>query len=169
MKLTSNFKKREGFTLIEMFVVIAVIGILAGIVLQGTSGFQSKARDKRRIGDLKNTQNYLELYYNKCGHYPGAADCINASNPSNWSELVSALGGSGITNAKIPTDPVPSKNYYYSVNSTDRLEYILGATLENDNKILNDGLKASTPTGFSPSIDCTYDVSTKKFNYCFRS
>ncbi len=163
MKLTSNFKKREGFTLIEMFVVIAVIGILAGIVLQGTSGFQSKARDTRRIGDLKNTQNYLELYYNKCGHYPGKADCNDTSNPSNWSELVTALNDSKVTNAKIPTDPVPGRNYIYSVKSIDRLEYILGAVLENDNKILKDGL-TENPTGFSPSVTCT-DTLT----YCFRS
>ena len=61
-------RARGGFTLIEMLVVVAVIAILAGVVLTGVTGFQQSARDAKRIGDLRNIKNHLELYFNKCGH-----------------------------------------------------------------------------------------------------
>ena len=59
-------KSIQGFTLIEMLIVIAVISILAGIVLVGVTGFQETARDTKRIGDLRGVQNSLELYYTRC-------------------------------------------------------------------------------------------------------
>src|SRR3989344_4909933 len=106
----------KGFTLVERVIVIAGIAILAGVVLTGVTGFQATARDTRRIGDLKNTQNFLELYYNKCGYYPGGIDA----------------GGDCTT-----TDPATGRTYYYGVNG-DRLQYVIGAELERDNSVLKD-------------------------------
>src|ERR1700688_2204808 len=31
-------------------------------------------RDAKRISDLQQVQNYLKLYFDKCGHYPGQAE-----------------------------------------------------------------------------------------------
>src|SRR3989344_4158899 len=93
-------RKRGGFTLIEMLIVIAVIAILAGVVLTGVGGFQASARDTRRIGDLRNVQNYLELYFNKCGHYPvtgsTGTDCGTPGangGTLTWALLETALKG----------------------------------------------------------------------------
>ena len=61
---------RKGFTLIELLVVVAVIGILASVILLGLSSVRGKGRDSRRISDLKNIQNGLELFFNACNKYP---------------------------------------------------------------------------------------------------
>ncbi|MBI2592956.1 MAG: type II secretion system protein [Candidatus Colwellbacteria bacterium] len=167
-------KKEQGFTLIEMFIVIAVIGILAGIVLRGTAGFQQSARDTRRIGDLKNVQTYLELYFNRCGHYPGDANCGNAipttwgdpANPSSTS-LVGAL--SSVTSpSNISKDPVSSRNYFYGVESTDLLQYLLGAKLEKDNKVLRDDIN-TVPAGFTTTTGANCDNASPNFGYCIQS
>lgn len=48
--------------------------MLASIVLVALSSARLKARDSRRISDLGEIQNALELYYNKYGYYPDVND-----------------------------------------------------------------------------------------------
>ncbi|MDI6602988.1 MAG: type II secretion system protein, partial [Patescibacteria group bacterium] len=64
------FSKNKGFTLIELLVVIAVIGLLASIVLMNIQTVRAKARDKRRMQELKQLQIALEMYYNQNRSYP---------------------------------------------------------------------------------------------------
>jgi general secretion pathway protein G len=80
--------KKKGFTLVELLVVIAIIGILAAIGITALSTARVKARDAKRIADLKQIQAALELYFNEKGNYPtgsslklgditGNTDCNN--------------------------------------------------------------------------------------------
>ena len=112
---------RSGFTLIELLTVVAIIGILASIVLVGLGGFRARGRDTRRIADLRQIQNALELYYLRNNTYP---DSLN-----NLTEV------SGID--KIPTDPSTNNPYDYVVDSNKQV-YVLRALLEGDNSALRD-------------------------------
>jgi len=70
-------KTLKGYTLIEMLMVVAIIGVLASSILIGLGSARSKARDARRITDLKSTQTALELYYSKYGVYPSRSPGSN--------------------------------------------------------------------------------------------
>lgn len=61
-----------GFTLIELLIVVALIGILSGLVLSiiNPRGFKAKARDGQRVADLKKIQTGLELYFADYRVYP---------------------------------------------------------------------------------------------------
>lgn len=65
-----NKQRQKGFTLIELLVVIAVIGILASVVLASLNSARAKARDAKRVSELKAVSTALELYYDKYGYYP---------------------------------------------------------------------------------------------------
>lgn len=128
--VTSLLRRRSGFTLIEILIVVAIIGVLSSVVLVGLRPAQQRGRDTRRIADLKEVQNGLELYYQKCGFYPGAAECASTSPATDWNGLVSILTGSEIGVKNLPTDPNSSKEYAY-VQLEDGVGYVLGADLED--------------------------------------
>ncbi|MFA5053131.1 MAG: prepilin-type N-terminal cleavage/methylation domain-containing protein [Parcubacteria group bacterium] len=125
---------QEGFTLIEMAIVIVVIGILMGIVFQGVRGVQKNARDTRRLADLRRVQTHLELYFQKCGHYPTAGNCGaggggGAASSLTWTELTNKL--SEVVNAsEIPKDPRNDQSYVYYFGDGG-FDYVLAAHMEN--------------------------------------
>lgn len=62
--------KIKGFTLIELLVVIAIIGLLATMAIMALNGAKKKARDTRRLADMKQIMTALDLYYDQYGDYP---------------------------------------------------------------------------------------------------
>lgn len=63
-------QKSPGFTLIELLVVISVIGLLASVILVALNGARAKARDTKRLADMRQIKTALELYYDKNSVYP---------------------------------------------------------------------------------------------------
>jgi type II secretion system protein G len=123
-----KYDKKKGFTLIELLVVIAIIGILATIVLVSLNSARQKARDTRRIGDLRQVALALEMYYDDhvSAGYPGDAD---ATLCDDWATLVTNIEGDGYM-TKVPADPLNSGSNVYTYN-TDLSDYVLKAVLEN--------------------------------------
>lgn len=56
------FKKTSNFTLIELIVVIAVLGILAAIIVPNISSFTDEARDVQLTADVRNVQTAVDMY-----------------------------------------------------------------------------------------------------------
>ena len=73
-------KKQQGFTIVELLIVIVVIGILAALVITTYTGIQAKARNSKRQTDIQSVQTQLEAYFAQNGHYPSYADL----NSSSW-------------------------------------------------------------------------------------
>ena len=53
----------KGFTLIELLVVIAIIGLLATLAVVAFGNARKKARDTKRITDIKQMGKAVELYW----------------------------------------------------------------------------------------------------------
>jgi len=71
--------RKQGFTIVELLIVIVVIGILALLVITTYSGIQAKARDSKRSSDVKSLQTQVEAYFSQNGHYPSRADMNSAT------------------------------------------------------------------------------------------
>lgn len=149
-----NPQSKKGFTLIELLVVVAIIGLLSSIVLVGLGAFRGRARDARRLADLRQTQNSLELFYTANNVYPAL---IGADS---WGEMTAALTAStiGVTNVARDPLPLPHPPYVYGV-SANLQNYVLGATLEDaTNPALNDDVDTPQFGITTPCADPAYCV-----------
>ncbi len=64
--------RSEGFTLLEILVVIGVIGILSAIALQQYSAYRSRTIDTQMKSDLKNASLAMESYFSEHRSYPNS-------------------------------------------------------------------------------------------------
>jgi len=130
--LFSRCARNKGFTLIEMLIVITIIALLASLILVGMGGARAKARDARRIADLRSVQNALELYYASNSAY---------SDATTWTDLKTDLATVG--SSQIPNDPDKTKSYQYC-SEDNNLSYILAAQLETDDAALTESFSGET-------------------------
>ena len=60
----------SGFTLVELMIVIAIIGILAAIAIPQFASFRQKGYNSAAISDLRNVKTNLEAFYKDYQQYP---------------------------------------------------------------------------------------------------
>ncbi|MDB5204680.1 MAG: ral secretion pathway protein [Candidatus Taylorbacteria bacterium] len=108
--------RRSGFTLIELMVVIAIIGILASLSFAGLSDSRLKSRDTVRAGDLKSLDQAAQVYFSEHnGQFPPALADLNQY----------------FTNNAAPQDPQSHTDYFYKLITSPK-GYCFGATMETD-------------------------------------
>lgn len=76
----SKDKSQNGFTIVELLVVIVVIGILAVITAVSYTGITQKAATAVLQSDIKNSSTQLAIYYTTNGSYPADINTATAAN-----------------------------------------------------------------------------------------
>jgi prepilin-type N-terminal cleavage/methylation domain-containing protein len=69
-----------GFSIIEVMIVVAIIGILSAVGYANFSQGSEQSRDAQRQGDLRIVSTALDLYKSKYGRYPEGCN-----GPNTWS------------------------------------------------------------------------------------
>ena len=150
MNIRSN---KKGFTLIELLVVIAIIGILSTLAIVALGNARTKARDAKRLADIKQISTALELYYADYGIYPTIITPGNSLvSPDTTKTYMSS----------IPNNPTPrndgtcsTNNYVYSTNSNNSF-YSISTCLGSASGSINAGLASLSPQG---SFSCSQAIS----------
>ena len=114
-------KRNQGFTIVELLIVIVVIGILALLVITTYSGIQAKARNSKRQSDVKSLQTQLEAFFSQNGYYPSLTDM----NGAGWlTTNMKSLDQNALIDPSNPTQsktlvtaPV-AKSYAYAVTNS---------------------------------------------------
>lgn len=134
-------KRHKGFTLIELLVVIAIIGLLSTLAVVALNNARAKARDARRVSDIKQVQTALELYMNDCNGYP-ATLVTTANNGCPTGITFGSFMG------LIPTAPTPpAGNPYTYTSASPYSTYSLTFTLEGAVSGLAAGAHTASPSG----------------------
>ena len=125
-------KERRGFTLIELLVVVAIVGLLGSLVTATVANTRSRARDARRLVEVRDVKAGMDLYFTGGGYPPASLFIAGAQ-----------LDCSGTPALTVPADPqAPTVNYIYAQTGTATysgcgrndlsLGYTLQFTLEKD-------------------------------------
>lgn len=139
---------KKGFTLIELLVVIAIIGLLSTLAVVALGSARQKARDSKRLSDLKQVQTALELYYTDNNSYPVATVTLGSTNAKCLGTGGFAAEGAcagTIYMGLVPAEPTPGAEGYSYVGATS--SFSITATLEGDINDLNAGEVEATENG----------------------
>ncbi len=102
---------RRAFSLVELMVVIAIIGMLAGIVAYNVVGVGPEAKRQRANADLSNLRNAIMFYKNDTGYFPvELADLRLDPGVEGWGRT----GGGAAYIFDLPLDPWGRQyDYFY--------------------------------------------------------
>ena len=142
-------RRKKGFTLIEIMLVVIIIGVLVAMVVPNLAGRGEQARRAAAKADIDtNLSTALDLYELDNGRYPTTEQGLAAllqkptasPEPANWS-------GPYLKKKKIPQDPWGKDYIFVSPGSHNTEEYDLSSRgpdgVESSDDIVNWGNASS--------------------------
>ena len=143
LKYKLDLKPQKAFSLIELMIVVAIVGILAGIAYPSYQDSVSKSRRADAKGALLGFANAMERHFTENNDYcdagggGGANSCGDATNDSGSPTVFSA------------TSPVDGGTPYYNltINAANATSYTLFAAPTGDQANDQCGTLTLTQTG----------------------
>lgn len=135
--MKSEFLKsrKNGFTLVELLFVIAIIALISMLTAVLIDVAREKARDTVRRDDLSQVNKAMQMYYSNNTKYPTAGTCGESDIIANDADKL-LCGGSRLKDAnteyfaQIPQDPVNSGDQQYILADVSDETYCIHVALE---------------------------------------
>lgn len=105
------YNARSGFTLVEMLIVLAIMGIVIAVAVPGYLTFTRGAQKRATVGTLRNIKLAMERYREDVGDYPSSLRDL-VKKPTD--EKAEGWDGPYISGKDEPKDGF-GKNLHYSV------------------------------------------------------
>ncbi|GBC64066.1 type II secretion system protein GspG [Desulfonema ishimotonii] len=114
IRIPKKIMTRQGFTLIELMVVIVILGILAGLIVPRIMRRPDEAKQMKAKIQIESLETALKLYKLDNGAYPTTEQGLQAlveapePPPKKWPQ------GGYLEKGKVPKDPWGSEFVYLS-------------------------------------------------------
>ena len=148
-----NFQKsaQQGFTLIELMIVIAIIGILAAIALPAYQDYTVRAKMSEPIAALSEAKSAYTEYFAATGGLPltQALSGIGTTRYGDYVNLITVTANSEVITATVPGGIIPG-------TGTTPQTIVLSGTSQVDGTIIwvcgkGAGTGANVPAKYLPS------------------
>lgn len=161
-------RRRAGFTLIEILVVIAIIGVLASIIIVSLTAATKKANNAKVKAQVEQARNAAQIYYSTNFHYGKEDSDNNSCDDGPPGPNADSMFDDTVSNMDflVDEDNYPSNTSITcrsnADNNSDADEYAVSATLVGG----DGGAPASADnwcidsTGFSGAIALPVDDTT---------
>ena len=116
---------KKGFTLIELLVVIAIIGLLSTLAVFSLNSARTKARDAKRISDMKMLSTAMEMFATEGGTYLNAMGTEAAAGELVSDQSAIEYGDETLLDLSTIQDPSGSGE---CVSGGGLCDYTLGTT-----------------------------------------
>ena len=90
-------KLQKGFTLIELMIVVALIGILAAVAIPAYQDYIARSQVSEAVSLSAGGKTPLAEYYNDKGIWPGAASDVIGNLNGKYVSVITLLGAVGTT------------------------------------------------------------------------
>ena len=134
-----KFSARKGFTLVELMIVIAIIGILAAVLYPAMTGYFERSRDTNRQAALRNVSLSLSAYNTDNAKYPAtptSTACVAGISTDLVGKYIQAMPkdpktGFGVSECETGTNGGYGYSTVKDANGTASGSYVLAALMEN--------------------------------------
>ena len=127
-------KKQQGFTLIELMIVIAIVGILAAIALPAYQDYTVRAKISEALANLAEAKTNIAEYYAANNTFPSAtASGINSSPNTDIvaSIVYTSVGSLPLLDAQVKGTIIPGDGV-----ATNLYSFVLSGTTASGNRVI---------------------------------
>lgn len=114
-------RRKSGFTLIEIMLVVVIIAIMAGVALPKLTGHTQKARITKTEQTIDTLGMAIRMFEMDMGRYPRSLEELVSGSGENWN-------GPYLEKTKLPKDPWGKDFIYSAPGSHNRHSFDLSSS-----------------------------------------